>query len=107
MNASEEDGHRFGGNRDSAEELATLFCPKFNLRPQRLVWIEHNEYHEVCPDAWYLVTFGFNWSKGVLATTRRTPIKEGHVAELLERDGVVALAIWKERMMQEPISVGG
>ena len=105
--ASEEDGHRFGGIRESAEELATTFCQKFNVGPQRLVWIEHNEYQEVCPDAWCLVTFGFDWSKGVLSNPKRTLTTERHVADLLERDGAVALALWKENMMQEPIGVGG
>ena len=104
---SEEDGHRFGGIRESADELATLFCRKFNLGPQWLVWIEHDEYNEVCPDAWYLVTFGFNWSKGALADPKRTLTTERHVADLLERDGAVALALWKERMMAQTVAVGG
>ena len=105
--ASEEDGHRFGGIRESTDQLATLFCQKFNISPQRLVWVEHNEYGERYPDAWYLVVFGFDWPKAVLANSFRCPVTEHHVADLLERDGAVALALWKENMMQEPVSVGG
>ena len=105
--ASEEDGHRFGGIRESTDQLATLFCQKFNISPQRLVWVEHNEYGERYPDAWYLVVFGFDWPKGVLANSFRCPVTEHRVADLLERDGAVALALWKENMMQEPVSVGG
>ena len=105
--ASEEDGHRFGGIRESTDQLATLFCQKFNISPQRLVWVEHNEYGERYPDAWYLVVFGFDWPKGVLANSFRCPVTEHRVADLLERDGAVALALRKENMMQEPVSVGG
>ena len=105
--ASEEDGHRFGGIRESTDQLATLFCQKFNISPQRLVWVEHNEYGERYSDAWYLVVFGFDWPKGVLENSFRCPVTEHHVADLLERDGAVALALWKERMMREPVGAGG
>ena len=98
--ASEEDGHKFGGIRDSVDKLATAVCRNFNISPQRLVWVEHNEYGEKFPDDWYLVTFGWDWPRGVMANSFRSPTTERHVTELLERDGAVALAIWKERMMQ-------
>ncbi len=105
--ASEEDGHKFGGIRESADQLATTVCRNFNISPQRLVWVEHNEYGERCPDDWYLVVFGFDWPQGVLANSFRCPVTEHRVAELLERDGAVGLALWKERMMQEPVGAGG
>ena len=106
--ASEEDGaHKFGGIRESADELATMFCRKFNVSPQRLVWVEHNEYGEAAPDAWYLLVFGFDWSKGALASSYRTPTTERNVDELKRRDGAIALAIWKERTIDQAVAVGG
>ena len=81
--ASEEDGHRFGGIRESADQLATTVCRRLNISPQRLVWVEHNEYGERFPDDWYLVVFGWDWSRSTLSNSFRCPTTELEVADLM------------------------
>ena len=98
VTASELDGgHRLGGIRDSAEELATQVCRAFNISPQFLGWIEHNEYGGELPEEWFAVTFGFDWTKCSLSNPRRWRVTGGQATEVRQRGGAMSWATWTRR----------
>ena len=98
VTASELDGgHRLGGIRDSAEELATQVCRAFHISPQYLGWIEHNEYGGKLPESWFAITFDFDWTKCGLSNPLRWRVTRQQAAEARQRGEALSWATWTRR----------
>ena len=71
---------------NAAEHLASQFCARKGISPNRLLWIEHypakGEGRRTIRESWDFVSFGWDWSRGVFGEPEWRPTDRRRVDAL-------------------------